>query len=111
MRQFEDFLECVCASRDLLSFPTRRSSDLSPGPSRLPARRRKGRKSLTWPRTIPTRPRRARRKPRGPGPGRDRPDRKSTRLNSSHVKILYAVFFLTKIIGVSIVVLESFSLI
>src|SRR5690625_4846562 len=32
------------------------------------------------------------------GPGRLRRDRKSTRLNSSHVAISYAVFFLKKII-------------
>src|SRR5690606_41914139 len=31
---------------------------------------------------------------RGPGRGAGRPDRKSTRLNSSHVKISYAVFCL-----------------
>src|SRR6266403_4619425 len=30
------------------------------------------------------------------GPGRPRPDRKSTRLNSSHVEISYAVFCLKK---------------
>src|SRR3712207_7265483 len=31
-----------------------------------------------------------------PGEGRDRPDRKSTRLNSSHANISYAVFCLKK---------------
>src|SRR5436309_11901064 len=47
-----------------------------------------------WP-TI----RRPRRRRRGPGrarAGSRRPDRKSTRLNSSHVKISYAVFCLKK---------------
>src|SRR5690606_41789564 len=33
---------------------------------------------------------------RGAGPGVDQEDRKSTRLNSSHVKISYAVFCLKK---------------
>src|SRR5690349_24932069 len=34
--------------------------------------------------------------PRGEEPGDRRPDRKSTRLNSSHVEISYAVFCLKK---------------
>src|SRR6266540_4348249 len=33
---------------------------------------------------------------RGPGPGTERRDRKSTRLNSSHITISYAVFCLKK---------------
>src|SRR5690606_41073315 len=37
-----------------------------------------------------------RRRPRARRRGRSRPDRKSTRLNSSHVKISYAVFCLKK---------------
>src|SRR5690625_4555044 len=37
--------------------------------------------------------------PRGGPPLRDRADRKSTRLNSSHVAISYAVFCLKKKIG------------
>src|SRR6266700_5505675 len=39
---------------------------------------------------------RARRRPPPRCPVRSRPDRKSTRLNSSHVKISYAVFCLKK---------------
>src|SRR5690625_6534572 len=68
------FFQCDGHYRDLHSFPTRRSSDLvgnlgeaSPRPgSDLPAGRSSGR------------------------------DRKSTRLNSSHVAISYAVFCLKK---------------
>src|SRR5256886_13734017 len=37
-----------------------------------------------------------RQRPPGPHPGRDRRDRKSTRLNSSHSQISYAVFCLKK---------------
>src|SRR5204862_7304852 len=79
--------------RDLHSFATRRSSDLSgscrsPEPCRPdstpgnPARRIRGQTS-------------ARRHPRSPRRVR-RADRKSTRLNSSHVEISYAVFCLKK---------------
>src|SRR5690606_41714359 len=70
---------------DLRSFPTRRSSDL------LAAR------VAVRPAHRPARPA-ARDAPR-PGVPRDdrgRQDRKSTRLNSSHVKISYAVFCLKK---------------
>src|SRR5699024_11466446 len=86
------------------SFPTRRSSDLfiknllhgiqrhlTLPPSRnrpRPARRRA-------PGCAPGRPAGS----SGPSPppsGRPRPDRKSTRLNSSHVSISYAVFCLKK---------------
>src|SRR5690606_41960082 len=93
------------AHRDPDAFPTRRSSDLEPGgidpcqeqsggepegvgepdlPRGPPAGGRgwPGRPARRWPRTRPV-------------PGRDR-DRKSTRLNSSHVKISYAVFCLKK---------------
>src|SRR5690606_40220027 len=60
--------------RDLPSFPTRRSSDLrrprTPAPPEFGPRRHQV----------------------GPNSG----DRKSTRLNSSHVKISYAVFCLKK---------------
>src|SRR5690625_6487730 len=63
--------------RHLHSSPTRRSSDLRPRAARTDS---------------PGRPCRAgpRRPPRGPR------DRKSTRLNSSHVAISYAVFCLQK---------------
>src|SRR5256885_15177672 len=40
--------------------------------------------------------RRGRRRPGHPGNGGDLPDRKSTRLNSSHLVISYAVFCLKK---------------
>src|SRR5436309_8081650 len=66
-------------SRHLHSFPTRRSSDLGlPGPAttaRLP--------DLSAARATA-------------GPPVTQIDRKSTRLNSSHVKISYAVFCLKK---------------
>src|SRR5438132_9134248 len=58
--------------RNLLSFPTRRSSDLHPG--------------------CPPRPR----SPRPATPARTTRDRKSTRLNTSHTVISYAVFCLKK---------------
>src|SRR5690606_39789858 len=97
---------CYCDHRVLHSFPTRRSSDLS-----LFVRservfgsvcRRVGRRSTL--RTACTRiQRRAppnRRCEGHHGGGRlpigRRGDRKSTRLNSSHVKISYAVFCLKK---------------
>src|SRR5438045_4772453 len=80
----------------LHSFPTRRSSDLPisptarlwPGKSR---RKRSTRPSITcrnatrFPATLFCVP-----------PTRLRPDRKSTRLNSSHLGISYAVFCLKK---------------
>src|SRR5207302_8829835 len=82
---------CPRAPRALPSFPTRRSSDLAVGTA---ARQRVER---------------ARRRRRDPcGDSAERPldsasrgripagDRKSTRLNSSHVKISYAVFCLKK---------------
>src|SRR5690606_41914564 len=94
--------------RDLHSFPTRRSSDLSESRS---ARRTTGR--LRWPSgscrlagsrgqssRAPTTTRGddcgARCCPWTSIPGSTTPDRKSTRLNSSHVKISYAVFCLKK---------------
>src|SRR5690606_40655461 len=87
------------APRDLHSFPTRRSSDLCQGRhDHQPLRRRL--EDTSTPRAQSRAPRRF--------PGSDsRPcslprcrrcarDRKSTRLNSSHVKISYAVFCLKK---------------
>src|SRR5690606_40037422 len=59
--------------------------------TRTPARRRRSHCSATR-RTRSAR-RRHEHPPRPPHPG---PDRKSTRLNSSHVKISYAVFCLKK---------------
>src|SRR5690606_41627779 len=86
------FLHAYDDPRDLHSFPTRRSSDLapwcerptrrsSPNPTRHPRRptRQPGYSTSTASRTAAT-----------------CPDRKSTRLNSSHVKISYAVFCLKK---------------
>src|SRR5690625_6004588 len=74
------------------SFPTRRSSDLRPGPG-----------GLGVPRLIPPFPLPPRRggHPRTGStiyaqPLLRKPDRKSTRLNSSHVAISYAVFCLKK---------------
>src|SRR5690606_40089366 len=69
------FFHCYADPRDLHSFPTRRSSDLSGPGSRAGAP------------PQPARP---------PAPGLRPGDRKSTRLNSSHVKISYAVFCLKK---------------
>src|SRR5690606_41824050 len=75
--------------RDLHSFPTRRSSDLDRAE---PARRRR-RQPGAQPAREPAR-QRVEVHPR-PASGAHR-DRKSTRLNSSHVKISYAVFCLKK---------------
>src|SRR5438309_4677472 len=86
------FILCAFGdNRDLHSFPTRRSSDLDHrhlghrsgrflhppedrGPDHWPARQRERR--IRWPGS--------------------QPDRKSTRLNSSHSSISYAVFCLKK---------------
>src|SRR5207302_10066427 len=105
----QDFsgLSCYRHPRDLHSFPTRRSSDLQ------------GYKRRTVLLVVKNRMAMAERPPAGVLPGqanahpgrrqgregerlRGRPvervlaDRKSTRLNSSHVKISYAVFCLKK---------------
>src|SRR5437660_9399787 len=86
------FYEGYGAHRDLHSFPTRRSSDLGP--------RRRARRLVVsgshgetpaWRPCRPTRTARPRR-----GDRRAASDRKSTRLNSSHVAISYAVFCLKK---------------
>src|SRR5690625_6683268 len=70
--------------RDLLSFPTRRSSDL--------ARRCRALDQSTHATHSSDSPRGVRQSPSCTG----RQDRKSTRLNSSHVAISYAVFCLKK---------------
>src|SRR5207302_3641866 len=93
-------------SRHLHSFPTRRSSDLArpEGALRGPSRRAdqglgtgRGRRAVQ---PLHLRPLPARQGDRPDRRGRrtpaDREDRKSTRLNSSHVKISYAVFCLKK---------------
>src|SRR5204862_7273122 len=78
------------ALRDLHSFPTRRSSDLRipralrPRPPQLPDQRRYRRRQDDAAQRALRIHRRA------------RTDRKSTRLNSSHVEISYAVFCLKK---------------
>src|SRR5437870_8431159 len=70
------FFECYCDHRDLHSFPTRRSSDL--------VTFQQGSTALGCPYTSRM------------SAARDGGDRKSTRLNSSHVAISYAVFCLKK---------------
>src|SRR5690606_42065992 len=95
----------------LLSFPTRRSSDLPPGGRlrRIAAQvrskssggsRKRQKLALTsWASgsgsSASIRATRQVRRRSPPASGRRR-DRKSTRLNSSHVKISYAVFCLKK---------------
>src|SRR5690606_39326185 len=107
--QFAFVIHIYNYNRTIHSFPTRRSSDLRkqnahdeqcqaeenarPGEPGGPA---------TWSQRTPLRigvssrhlERRARLKPTPGIP--HKPDRKSTRLNSSHVKISYAVFCLKK---------------
>src|SRR5437870_8088064 len=76
------FLQSSPPHRDLHSFPTRRSSDL--------------RQTLQHRQAFAVFDGRSRERLRGGcGGDRDR-DRKSTRLNSSHVAISYAVFCLKK---------------
>src|SRR5206468_12121693 len=92
------FFHCYGLRLDLHSFPTRRSSDLfataasatRAAVSRALARSSIGRASSRSYFCIPT---------RSACPGRGRvsgADRKSTRLNSSHDQISYAVFCLKK---------------
>src|SRR5437870_11415652 len=87
------FFSCYCDHRDLHSFPTRRSSDLITTSYAATAKKRgaQQRKSsgdsgishlLTLAPAL--------------GAGLLMTDRKSTRLNSSHVAISYAVFCLKK---------------
>src|SRR5690606_41386430 len=75
--------------RHLHSFPTRRSSDL-PRPAARRARSGPARAGSPDG-AVP-----ARHSGRAPPRSSHGPDRKSTRLNSSHVKISYAVFCLKK---------------
>src|SRR5690606_41269730 len=78
------FVRCCGGHRDLRSFPTRRSSDLVLDSGRGTARfhdRRDAVERFLLLLSIDSLRRR---------------DRKSTRLNSSHVKISYAVFCLKK---------------
>src|SRR5690606_42130326 len=95
--------KCYGVHRNLHSFPTRRSSDL---PRRLLVELRQLAADAGSP-VAAARPRQVAQRRRDPAGslvehGRGRPrrdpreDRKSTRLNSSHVKISYAVFCLKK---------------
>src|SRR5690349_21936876 len=84
-------------------FPTRRSSDLQVRQWSSP---RDGQDTQGWPRDALGSVRRAKdrdvdtaprgKQYRGRCPASHPPDRKSTRLNSSHVEISYAVFCLKK---------------
>src|SRR5699024_12760086 len=96
------FLHALGADRALHSFPTRRSSDLIVRAGRPLDDRDRLRSRLIenavaddhplWcRRPAASAPTSSRRTPRAP-----RLDRKSTRLNSSHVSISYAVFCLKK---------------
>src|SRR5690606_40596649 len=76
--------------RDLPSFPTRRSSDLPVRSSIWKAWRRTEFSTRHGAGAVSARRRQRCRRPRAPS------DRKSTRLNSSHVKISYAVLCLKK---------------
>src|SRR5699024_12539244 len=87
----------VAYSLGLPASPTRRSSDLSAAPAGH-RRRRRGRRGRHRPRRCPAQ-HRCPRPPWPPStipPAEDTRDRKSTRLNSSHVSISYAVFCLKK---------------
>src|SRR5205814_8540200 len=84
------FLNSAAHLPALHSFPTRRSSDLPPLP--VPARRGPGHRGRMG-EEPPHRPRPISRGARRP---RAAQDRKSTRLNSSHLGISYAVFCLKK---------------
>src|SRR5205807_8989466 len=92
---------CSCYHRDLHSFPTRRSSDLSKpaadlriGAVRGRARKRR-RLGLRGHRDVEGH-REELRQVHPPAPVSSVEDRKSTRLNSSHLVISYAVFCLKK---------------
>src|SRR5699024_12707719 len=96
-------LSCSCAHLLLPSFPTRRSSDLQVRVGRLPDQpgAAGGGPVLRAPQRLPPlAEHQGPAHPAGVGAGqvRDDPaeDRKSTRLNSSHVSISYAVFCLKK---------------
>src|SRR5436309_6560142 len=85
-------LELSHHHRKLNAFPTRRSSDLFCATKRTSDFGRCSKKTRsTWPRLT-----RLSVKSPGRKGGTTRRDRKSTRLNSSHVKISYGVFCLKK---------------
>src|SRR5207253_11444574 len=97
------FLHCSAHHLDLHSFPTRRSSDLRsrdtralhPKSPRLSRARRGGGRSLGGRQRLDRRLRANCTEARRPRESLGL-DRKSTRLNSSHVAISYAVFCLKK---------------
>src|SRR5690606_40023015 len=91
------FFQCSGDHRDLHSFPTRRSSDLG-SPAVLPALGSAGADGRPDPgRGLLAQGDRGTGQTSGGAPARSPgQDRKSTRLNSSHVKISYAVFCLKK---------------
>src|SRR5204863_5027688 len=84
------FFSCSGHHRDLHSFPTRRSSDLAASLSRS-AR-------VGLPQADPSK------RPQQPHHRQRQQDRKSTRLNSSHVEISYAVFCLKKKIQLTTII-------
>src|SRR5437868_14609529 len=91
LAHYSSFLQPPPHPLFLHSFPTRRSSDLSSWLQRLP-------RTIPASRRVPSLLRKA---PRSAETRRTRSpdaylDRKSTRLNSSHVSISYAVFCLKK---------------
>src|SRR5699024_12754259 len=97
-------LHCPCNHIDRLSFPTRRSSDLAPGRFCLYLGLRSatmeavprpitGRKEVSY---VSDRQFHRQRRRQGHRTAGCVPDRKSTRLSSSHVSISYAVFCLKK---------------
>src|SRR5690606_41954497 len=91
------FLHGYADHRDLHSFPTRRSSDLPPTAIQARRVRRRFRVSSSRrPRSPSAQVRTAGPASRPASPPGSAEDRKSTRLNSSHVKISYAVFCLKK---------------
>src|SRR5207253_10551130 len=104
---FSSFLSHFRVLRDLHSFPTRRSSDLTCQSGRALVKRGSGADYSLWPqgrgegagslgicRRIKAL--RSRTSSSGELAERSSGDRKSTRLNSSHVAISYAVFCLKK---------------
>src|SRR5690606_39983434 len=96
------------AHRGLLSFPTRRSSDLhsppvpgerskwSQSPSRTPSRSAMESGRIASRAGLPVTRSRRQMLAEAENAVTSPPDRKSTRLNSSHVKISYAVFCVKK---------------
>src|SRR5688572_33092565 len=95
------FFYCSAATREFLSFPTRRSSDLAGGLDlalRLLALRRHGLQERVnrVQFRVAQLAEHARHRFADLCPVRPHVDRKSTRLNSSHSQISYAVFCLKK---------------